>query len=81
MPQDLLSTFKELDRAGIGEYHNGAFKWNTSIKNVVEATSEEKPIKPEPQKTQPKQEDDLVTLTLTSKQAKILLEKLLKEIK
>ena len=34
IPQDLLSMFKELERAGLGELKGDSFKWNVPIREV-----------------------------------------------
>jgi hypothetical protein len=44
VPQDLLSMFRELERAGIGKLMGDKFQWYVSIRKVGEAL-EGKPIK------------------------------------
>lgn len=43
VPQDLLSMFKELERAGAGTLSDGTFKWNVPIKKIGEIVSDESP--------------------------------------
>lgn len=47
VPQDLLSMFRELERAGIGKLQGDQFKWSVSIKRVGEAIESPKPVKAE----------------------------------
>ena len=41
-PQELLSTLRELDRAGIIEMHGDRFKWRVGIKDVARAVASDR---------------------------------------
>lgn len=47
VPQELLSMFRELDRAGIGSLKGDFFRWGVPIKKVAEVVFE-KPARVEP---------------------------------
>ena len=40
VPQDLLSMFRELERAGVGVLRGDKFKWNVSVKKLGSAVTE-----------------------------------------
>lgn len=46
VPQDLLTMFKELDRAGVGKLLKDEFKWNISIRDVGVLAGPQAPLPP-----------------------------------
>ncbi len=46
-PQELLSTLRELDRAGVIELNGDHFRWKHQIREIKQALKKEEPVKKE----------------------------------
>lgn len=90
VPQDLLSMFRELERAGVGELKNDMFKWSVSIKEVGRALNPAKnEVRPLPTAHKSlviffdKNKEATISFTpnLSVEEVKFLAEKILNECK
>jgi hypothetical protein len=88
VPQDLLTMFRELERAGVGKLSGDKFQWSVSIKQVGEALVEPKAEAPKQKPEVPtkrfvmcfgnnKEAEISYTSTLTKEEVEFLCSKLL----